>query len=230
MSYTSAHMENGYPGELKVSVVFTLTQENELLINYQANTDRKTILNLTNHSYFNLKGAGEGDILDHKLYVYADSFTAMDAHSVPTGEIRSVEGTPLDFREGRVIGADIDSTYDQMQIGKGYDHNFVLLKDEAHVAPEYAVHGLSISHAATLVSPEGDITMDVYTDRPGVQVYSGNYISGEDVGKGNVRYPYRGGFAIETQCYPNACNIDTFPSPLIEANKDVYLRTVYRFS
>ena len=228
-SYESPDLDMGFPGQLHIDVTYTLS-EDALIIDYHGLSDADTVFNPTNHSYFNLKGAGEGTILDHKLFLYADQFTCTDAESVATGEIREVAGTPMDFREGKVVGDDIEADYDQIQLGRGFDHNFILSKDASHRAEEFGTKDVSLSHAAKLVAPEGDITLDVYTDRPCAQVYSGNFITGEDVGKGGKVYPHRGGLAIETQGYPNALNVDAFPNPIIRAEEDMYLRTVYRFT
>ncbi len=227
-SYDSPKLDMGFPGRLLLEVSYTVS-EGALIIDYHGLSDEDTVFNPTNHSYFNLKGHGQGDILDHSLIIFADSFTCTNEESVATGEVRKVSGTPMDFRNEKRIGEDIEADYDQLILGKGYDHNYVLSKKAELINHSFDINGISLSKAAQLTAPDRSLVMDVFTDRPGAQVYSGNYISGDDAGKNGARYPRRAGIAIETQGYPNALNIDSFPNPLIKAGEDAYLRTVYKF-
>ena len=220
MSYSSADGEEGFPGNLSVKVVFTLpTDGNELKIDYTATTDKDTVLNLTNHSYFNLAGEGDGDILDHVLTLHAKQFTPVDKTLIPTGELRDVAGTPLDFTRATAIGKRINESYEQLAFGKGYDHNWVLASDSRK--------GLAL--AAEVYDPKSGRTLEVLTTEPGVQFYSGNFLDGPK-GKGNKPYGRRAAFCLETQHFPDSPNHPNFPSTLLKPNSVFRSQTVFRFS
>lgn len=219
-SYLSADGEEGFPGNLSVKVVFTLPADgNELKIDYTANTDKNTVLNLANHSYFNLAGEGDGDILDHVLTLRAKQFTPVDKTLIPTGELRDVAGTPLDFNNGTAIGKHINEDYEQLVFGKGYDQNWVLASGS----------GKSLTSAAEAYDPKSGRTLEVLTTEPGVQFYSGNFLDGSK-GKGNKPYPRRAAFCLETQHFPDSPNHPNFPSTLLKPNSVFHSQTVFRFS
>jgi aldose 1-epimerase len=219
LTYFSKDGEEGYPGNLTAKVTYTFTDDNELVIDYFAEADKDTVVNLTNHAYFNLLGHASGNILSHKVMINADSITAADAESIPTGEIRKVEGNPMDFRTFKEVGRDINSDYDQLVLGKGYDHNWVL-----------NVSGEKLEKAAEVVEDKSGRRLEVYTTKPGVQFYTGNYLNGTAIGKGGVPYEYRAGLCLETQYLPNSMNIESFKSPLLKAGEQYKHTTVYKFS
>jgi len=220
LSYLSKDGEEGFPGNLKVSVIYTLTDSNALQIAYSATTDKKTVVNLTNHSYFNLGGQGSGDILSHQLMIQADKFTPVDAGLIPTGELRDVAGTPFDFRKPVAIGARIDQDEEQLKLGGGYDHNFVLRRSDDP--------GESL--AARVVEPASGRVLEVWTTEPGVQFYAGNFLDGRTTGKGGVTYPHRSAFCLETQHYPDSPNQPKFPSVVLNPGERYHTITTYKFS
>jgi aldose 1-epimerase len=218
LKYTSKDGEEGYPGNLSVTVIYMLTATNELWIEYSATTDRNTVLNLTNHSYFNLAGQGNGDILKHQIMINADRFTPVDAGLIPTGELRKVEGTPFDLRKATEIGAHINDNDEQLKLGKGYDHNFVLNRREE-----------ALTLAARVTEPVSGRVMEVLTSEPGVQFYTGNFLDGTLHGKGGKVYGHRAGFCLETQHFPDSPNKPSFPTTELKPGQRFSSTTVYRF-
>ncbi len=207
LSYLSADGEEGYPGNLEVTVIYSLTKNNELVIEYEATTDKATVLNLTNHAFYNLAGEGDRPISEHLLMINADHYTPVDADLIPTGEIASLAGTPLDFRNFTPIGERINDSHPQIGFGQGYDHNYVLNKtaDDSE-EPQLA---------ATVIEPLSGRKMEIYTTEPGIQFYSGNFLDGSEVGKRGENYTYRSSFCLETQHFPDSPNQPNFPSTLL---------------
>lgn len=218
LHYLSPDGEEGFPGNLNVTVRYSLSENNELRIDYTATTDKDTVLNLSNHSYFNLAGAGKGTILNHKLTLAADKFTPVDSTLIPTGAIESVAGTPLDFRKATPIGERINDNYEQLKLGKGYDHNFVLNNG-----------GTSLALAAKVEEPNSGRVLEVLTTQPGVQFYSGNFLNGKAHGIGGP-FEYRSALALETQHFPDSPNHANFPTTVLHPGETFQQVTVYRFS
>ena len=220
LSYLSKDGEEGFPGNLKVSVTYTLMDRNSLRIEYSATTDKKTVVNLTNHSYFNLAGPGSGDILGHILQIEADKFTPVDSGMIPTGELRDVSGTPFDFRRPTAIGARIDQDNEQLKLGNGYDHNYAL-RSWDNPGGE--------TPAARVVEPTTGRVLEVWTTNPGVQLYTANFLDGTK-GKGGIAYLRRSAFCLETQYYPDSPNQPKFPSVVLKPGDRYHSMTLYKFS
>jgi aldose 1-epimerase len=218
LSYLSSDGEEGYPGNLSVNVRYTLAGS-DLRIDYSAATDQETVVNLTNHSYFNLSGQGNGDILGHDLRLHASRFTPVDSTLIPTGELRPVAGTPFDFRQMIAIGSRIKDADEQLKIAGGYDHNWVL---------ESGGDGLNL--VAEAYEPTTGRLLQVLTTQPGVQFYSGNFLDGSVRGKGGASYPRRSGFCLETQHFPDSPNHPNFPTTVLRAGQRFESTTVFRFS
>lgn len=208
--------DQGYPGAVDLEVIYHLTEDNSVEIHYDAVPTEDTVINLTNHSYFNLNGHASGDVLDHKMWINADEYAKTDQYSIPTGELASVENTPMDFCEKKALRAGIFSDYEAVITGNGYDHNWCL-KNEGRY-----------EKVAELSSPDSGITMEVYTDLPGVQVYTGNYID-QEKGKDGVIYQKRQGVAFETQYFPDAVNHENFVSPICRKGEAYQTKTAYKF-
>ncbi len=226
--YDSPDMEMGFPGNCHITVTYTLTDDNALILDYTGKSDKDTIFNPTNHSYFNLNGLDGSTILEHKLMVDADSYTYADSESIPDGVIRDVAGTPMDFTEAKLIGDRINDDYDMLNFSGGYDHNWCLNQDT--IEDEFSTNGMDVFFAGYLESPASGRRMDFYTSLPGIQVYTGNFIDPGEIMKGKINFVKNGGVALETQFFPNAINIPSFEQPVIAANEIAKSRTVYRFS
>jgi aldose 1-epimerase len=215
LSYLSKDMEEGYPGNLQVNVIYTLTEDNTIEFDYKATTDKKTIVNLTQHSYFNLNG-GKTDILSHQVSINADKFVVIDEKLIPTGELRPVENTPFDFRTPVAIGERINSKDQQLEFGKGYDHCWV-------------INGEGLKPTAVVYDSSSGIEMNVQTTEPGVQFYTGNFLDGSLKGKNGVVYKKRTGFCLETQHFPDSPNKEKFPSVVLSPGETYTSLTTYNF-
>jgi len=214
-TYSKPDMEEGFPGNVVAEVAYTWTDANEIIMDYKVTTDRRTVINITNHAYFNLHGTGVGDILDHEAVIRASAFTPVDSTLIPTGELRPVEGTPFDFRTPHLIGERIGDAYDQLILGGGYDHNYVLDNLEEVDAEVY--------------DPSTGRVIQVITDQPGVQLYTGNFLDGTQTGRGGKVYQYRSGFCLETQRYPDSPNQASFPSVILTPEEPFLSSTTFRF-
>jgi aldose 1-epimerase len=219
LTYTSHDGEEGYPGNLKVTALYTLTADNAIRLDYTATADKDTIVNLTQHSYFNLAGQGEGSILGHEVYLNADKFTPVDATLIPTGELKPVDGTPFDFRTPTTIGARIGQADEQLKFGNGYDHNWVM---------NHPMGQLGLD--ARVTEPTSGRVLEVWSTEPGLQFYCGNFLDGTITGKGGRVYQFRNGFCMEPQHYPDSPNHDNFPSVVLHPGETYHNTIIYRFS
>ncbi len=219
-SRLSPDMEQGFPGNLDMTVSYTLTEDDELVIEYYAISDQDTVMNFTNHTFFNLSGHDQGSVVDTEIMIDADHFTPTDAHLIPTGEIRSVEGTPMDFRKRTRMGDRIDADYEPLVVAGGYDHNYCLNNS-----------GEECELVCECYDPHSGRKVEVFTDCPGMQLYAGNFIDGKATGKGGYVYKKREGFCLETQFYPDACNEKPFfKTSIVPAQTEFMSATIYKFS
>lgn len=220
LTLVSPDMDEGFPGELKVMMIYRLTEKNEVGIYYSAKTTKPTVINLTNHSYFNLHGAGNGDILDHVLYLNANRYTPVNSTLIPSGTLDYVKDTPFDFTTPTLIGARINDTNEQLKFGLGYDHNFILNKES----------GENVSFAASVYEPLSGRFMEVFTNEPGIQFYCGNFLKGKEIGKKHKPYNFRSAFCLESQHFPDSPNHSQFPTVVLKPGEIYSSACLYRFS
>lgn len=218
-TYHSPDGDQGFPGNLDISVKYILTEEDSIIIEYNATPDKDTVINLTNHSYFNLAGQASGTILDQVAWIDSDEFTFADEESIPNGEIRKTAGTPMDFTTPKKVGKDIEVDYDQLNWGKGFDHNWILKTKKGEM-----------SLVASLWDENSGRYMEVFTDLPGIQFYTGNFLDGTLTGKDGATYIQRSGLCFETQYFPNAINVPSFEQPVTKAGENYHTVTIYKFS
>ena len=221
LSYLAKDKEEGYPGNLQLKITYTLADDNSLIVDYHATTDKATPVNVTQHTYFNLKGEGQGTILDHQLMLNAKKFTPVDESFIPTGEMPTVAGTPFDFTTPKAIGRDIGQQNEQLVFGLGYDHNWILDTDGKEG---------ELSLAAQVHEPSSGRVMEIYTTEPGIQFYCGNFLDGRLKGKSGKPYVHRGGFCLETQHFPDSPNQPNFPSTILKPGETYDSKTVFKFS
>jgi len=219
LTYLAKDGEEGFPGNLHVKVIYRLTDDNTLEISYEASTDKTTLINLTNHSYFNLSGEGDPYIGDHKLQINADYFLPTNDVAIPLGKPEEVEDTPFDFRSEHTIGERIEEEFTQLIYGNGYDHNFILNRSEK-----------GLVFCAKAVSPQTHIAMEIHTTEPGVQLYTGNYLDGSFIGKNGHKYPKRSAFCLETQHFPDSIHHPGFPTIILLPESKFHSKTIYKFS
>ncbi|WP_411272908.1 aldose epimerase family protein [Daejeonella sp.] len=219
-TYFSKDGEEGFPGNLSAKVTYTITENNELRIEYEATTDKKTPVNLTNHAFFNLNGEGSGEILNHSVQIFANKFNPVDSTLIPTGELLSVANTPLDFNSAKTIGERINADDEQLIFGNGYDHNYVLSGKKEN----------KLRHAATVKGDKSGIKMDIFTQEPGMQFYSGNFMQGKNIFKNGSKDNFRTAFAMETQHFPDSPNQPSFPSTILNPGEKYRTISIYKFT
>jgi len=220
LTYTSEDMQQGFPGKLEVKVTYSILADKTLKMEYEATTDKTTIVNLTNHAFFNLNGEGSGTILNHQLQLFAKQYTPVDEGLIPNGKLVNVANTPFDFMEKHTIGERIEANDEQLKFGKGYDHNYVLIENKAD----------KMNHAATITGDQSGITMDIYTSEPGIQFYSGNFMQSKNTFKSGAKDDFRTAFALETQHFPDAPNHPNFPSITLKPGQKYQTVSYYQFS
>ncbi len=219
-TYLSKDGEEGFPGNLSTKVTYSVTDNNEIKMEYEASTDKKTPVNLTNHAFFNLNGEGSGEILNHSVQIFADKFNPVDSTLIPTGQLQTVKNTPFDFNSPKTIGERIGDDYEQLKFGKGYDHNFVLNGKMEN----------GLRHAATVRGDKSGIKMEIFTQEPGMQFYSGNFMQGKNTFKSGSSDDFRTAFAMETQHFPDSPNQPSFPNTILSPGEKYHTISIYKFS